>query len=89
MPGDALRDDPDLEIPTLDVMPVDLAEPDLADVGAIGSSELREAVADGPILFRGLENVHEHVLRADAGAFAEQLRDPPEQRFLLFQGCEC
>jgi hypothetical protein len=26
------------------------------------SSELREAVADRPILFRGLENVHEHVL---------------------------
>jgi hypothetical protein len=35
---------------------------------------LREAVAHGPILFPGLENVHEHVLRADAGAVAEQLR---------------
>jgi hypothetical protein len=35
---------------------------------------------------RGLENVHEHLLRADAGAFAEQLRHPPEQRFLLFHG---
>src|SRR5882757_4366418 len=54
--------------------------------GRPGSSELREAVAEGPILFRGLENVHEHVLWADAGAFAEQFRDPPEQRFLLFQG---
>jgi hypothetical protein len=31
-------------------------------------------------------NGHEHVLRADAGSFAEQLRDPPEQRFLLFHG---
>src|SRR6266516_4952336 len=51
---------------------------------AIGSSELGEAVADGPILFCGIENGHEHVLRADAGSFAEQLRDPPEQRFLLF-----
>jgi hypothetical protein len=47
---------------------------------------LREAVADGPILFRGIENVHEHVLWANAGSFAEQLRDPPEQRFLLFHG---
>jgi hypothetical protein len=28
----------------------------------------------------------EHVLRPDAGVLAEQLRDPPEQRFLLFQG---
>ena len=45
-----------------------------------------EAVADGPILFRGLDKVHEHVLRADAGAFTEQFRDPPEQRFLLFHG---
>ena len=50
------------------------------------SSKLREAVADGPILLRGVENVHEHVLRPDAGAFAEQLRGPPEQRFLLFHG---
>jgi len=47
---------------------------------------LREAVADGPILFRGIENAHEHVLWANAGSFAEQLRDPPEQRFLLFRG---
>jgi hypothetical protein len=68
------------------VVPGDLPELDLADVGAIGSSELREAVADGPILFRGIENGYEHVLRADAGAFAEQLRDPAEQRFLLFHG---
>jgi hypothetical protein len=30
----------------------------------IGSSELREAVADGPVLFRGIENGHEHILRA-------------------------
>jgi len=37
----------------------------------IASGELREAVADGPILFRGVEKVHEHVLRPDAGAFAE------------------
>src|ERR1700733_12158259 len=43
-------------------------------------------MADGPILLRGLEHVHEHVLRPGAGAFAEQLRDPPEQRFLLFRG---
>src|SRR5690242_18319946 len=35
----------------------------------IASSELREAAAEGPIFFRGLENVHEHVLRPDAGAF--------------------
>jgi hypothetical protein len=42
-------------------------------------------VADRPILFRGVENVHEHALRPDAGAFAEQLRDPPKQRFLLFR----
>ena len=52
----------------------------------VASGELREAVADRPILFRGLENVHEHVLRPDAGVFAEQLRGPPEQRFLLFRG---
>ena len=44
------------------------------------SSKLREAVADGPVLFGGIENVHEHVLRADARAFAEQFRDAPEQR---------
>jgi hypothetical protein len=50
------------------------------------SSELREAVAEGPILFRGLEHVHEHVLWPDAGAFPKQLREPPEQRFLLFHG---
>src|SRR3954466_2119455 len=50
------------------------------------SSELREAVAEGPVLFRGLENVHEHVLRPDTRAFAEQLRDAPEQRFFLFLG---
>ena len=40
-------------------------------------------MAEGPILFRGIENVDEHVLRPDAGAFAEQLRDPPEQRLVL------
>jgi len=44
----------------------------------IASGELREAVAEGPILFRRLEKVHEHVLRADAGVFAEQLHNPPE-----------
>jgi hypothetical protein len=44
---------------------------------------LREAVADRPVLFRGLKNIHEHVLRPDARVFAEQLRGPPEQRFLL------
>lgn len=51
-----------------------------ADVAeeAFVSSELRDAVAEGPILFRGLENVHEHVLRPDAGAFAEQFHGPPE-----------
>jgi hypothetical protein len=47
------------------------------------SSELGKAVADGPILFRGIENGHEHVLGAEAG---EELSDPPEQRFLLFHG---
>ena len=51
----------------------------------IASSKLR-AVSDGPILFRGVENVHEHVLRPDPGVLAEQFRDPPEQRSLLFQG---
>jgi len=50
-----------------------------------GSSKLREAAADRPILFRCVENVHEHVLRPDAGALTEQLRDPPKQRFLLFR----
>jgi hypothetical protein len=52
----------------------------------ITSSELREAMTDGPILLRGLENEHEHVLRANAGAFAEQLRHAPEQRLFLFHG---
>jgi hypothetical protein len=47
---------------------------------------LCEAVADGPILFRGLENEHEHVLRANARAFAEQLCHAPEQRLFLFHG---
>jgi len=47
---------------------------------------LREAVAEGPILFRGLENIYERVLRPDAGAFAEQLGNPPEQTLLLFRG---
>jgi hypothetical protein len=32
--------------------------PDSAELG------LREAVTDGPILFRCIENGHEHVLRA-------------------------
>src|SRR5262249_45147700 len=52
----------------------------------IASSKLREAVADGPILFRGLQNVHEHILRPDAGAFAEQLRGSAEQRLFLLHG---
>src|SRR6476660_4055475 len=52
----------------------------------IASSKLREAVADGPILCRGVDNVHENVLRPDAGTFAEQFCDPPKQRFLLFHG---
>jgi hypothetical protein len=52
----------------------------------VASSVLREAVAERPILFRDLDKVHEHVLRPDAGAFLEQLRDPPEQSFFLFQG---
>ena len=52
----------------------------------IASGELREAVAHGPILFRGLENVYERVLRPDAGAFAEQLGNPPEQPLLLSKG---
>jgi hypothetical protein len=47
-------------------------------VDAIGSSELREAVADGPILLRGIENGYEHILRADAGPFAEEFCDSPE-----------
>ena len=52
----------------------------------IASSVLRDAVAEVPILFRGVIDVHKHVLRPNAGAFAEQLHDPPAQRFLLFQG---
>jgi hypothetical protein len=52
----------------------------------ISSSELREAVADRPILFCGIENGHEHVLRTNTGAFAKQVGDPAEQRFLLFYG---
>ena len=32
------------------------------------------------------KNIHEHVLRPDAGVFAEQFRGPPVQRFLLFDG---
>ena len=52
----------------------------------VASSKLRETVADGPVLFRGGENGHEPVLPPDAGIFAEQLRDPPEQRFFLFRG---
>ncbi len=35
------------------------------------SSVLREAVAEGPILFRALDKVHEHILRPDAWAFTE------------------
>lgn len=42
-------------------------------------------MANGPVLLRGFENDHKDVLRADAGAFAKQLRDPPEQCFLLFK----
>jgi hypothetical protein len=52
----------------------------------IASNELRDAIAEGPILFRGLKNVYEHILRPDAGAFAKQLYSSPEQRFLLFRG---
>src|ERR1700733_3610976 len=52
----------------------------------IASSKLREAMTDGPFLFRGVDNVHEDVLRPNAGTFAEQLCDPPEQRFLLLPG---
>jgi hypothetical protein len=37
-------------------------------------------MAEGPILFRNLDKVHEHVLRPDAGIFAEQFRDPPAFR---------
>lgn len=43
-------------------------------------------MADGPILFRGFENIHEYVLGTDTGAFAEQLRNTTEQRLLLFHG---
>ena len=43
-------------------------------------------MADGPILFRGQENIYEYVLGANTGAFAEQLRDTTEQRLLLFDG---
>jgi hypothetical protein len=53
---------------------------------AANSSELRQAVTDGPILFCRLEDIDEHVLRPDAGAFAEQLRDPPEQHLFLLGG---
>src|SRR5215467_14903131 len=60
--------------------------PDSSIAPLVTSSKLRESVADGPILFRGFENVHEHVVRPDAGAFGKQLRDPPEQRLLLFRG---
>src|SRR5262249_49699979 len=52
----------------------------------IASNELREAKADRPILFRGVQNVHEYVLWPDAGTSAEQVRDPPEQRLFLFRG---
>jgi hypothetical protein len=41
-------------------------------------------VAEGPILLRDFNKIHEHVLRPDAGAFPEQLRDSPKQRSLLF-----
>ena len=37
----------------------------------VASSVLREAVAEGPILFHDLDKVHEHVFRPDAGTFAE------------------
>jgi len=43
-------------------------------------------MTDGPILFRGIENGHEHVLRPDAGSFTKMFHDPSEQRFLLFNG---
>src|SRR3954452_18840311 len=49
----------------------------------MASRELREAVAYGPILLRGIVNHHEQVLRADAAALAEQLRNPPYQLFVL------
>src|SRR5690349_26571 len=50
------------------------------------SSKLREAIANGPILFRRVQDVHEHIPRPDAGALTEKLRDPPEQRLFLFRG---
>jgi hypothetical protein len=46
----------------------------------VASSVLCEAVAEGPILFRDFDKVHEHVLRPEAGAFPKQLGDPQEQR---------
>src|ERR1043166_5996540 len=55
-------------------------------IDSLLSGELRESVADGPILFRSVENDHENVLRANARIFAEQFRDAPEQRLLLFSG---
>lgn len=52
----------------------------------LSSRKLREAMTDRPILFRGFDNIHEHVLRTDAGVFAQQLGGALEERFLLFEG---
>jgi hypothetical protein len=41
---------------------------------------LGEVAAKRPVLFRGLEKVYKHLLREDAGAFVEQLRDTPACR---------
>src|ERR1700749_5305968 len=49
------------------------------------SRELRDAVTDGPVLLRSVENLHEHVLGTDARIFAEQLRDAPVQRLFLLR----
>src|SRR3954447_629064 len=51
----------------------------------MASGKLRDAVADGPILLRGVRDGHEHVLRPYARAFTKQLRNASEQRFLLFR----
>lgn len=51
----------------------------------IPSRELRKTMTDGPVLFRGFNNVHEHVLRTQARVFAQQLGCALEERLLLFE----
>src|ERR1700689_2913248 len=63
-----------------------LAFADRARRHRIASSVLCEAVSEGPILLHHLDQVHEHILRPNDRAFAQELRDPQKQRFLLFEG---